>query len=362
MNKIKTLIPLNHNKFEKKLLSVKNTPYIRIIFTMKSQLRNIAVLTSGGDAPGMNACIRAVIRTGIYHGKNMFGIKHGYQGLINDDIIPMNARSVSNILHLGGTILKTARCMAFKEPAGMEIAFQNLQKNEIDGLIVIGGDGSFTGAKIFGERYGISVIGVPGTIDNDLYGTDFTLGYDTAINTVIEAVDKIRDTADSHDRLFFIEVMGRDSGCIALRSAIASGAEAVLLPEKETPLQDLISKLEVGASTKKSSSIVIVSEGNKFGNAYDIANAVKRKFDFYDTKVTVLGHMQRGGSPNSFDRILGSRLGFAAVNALINGETMKMVGLKGNKIGFTSLAEALSIKGSFKLEDDLLEMTSVLSI
>ncbi|MEJ5996103.1 6-phosphofructokinase [Pedobacter sp. Du54] len=328
---------------------------------MEPNIRNIAVLTSGGDAPGMNACIRAVIRTGIYHGKNMFGVMQGYQGLINNHINPMDSRSVSNILHLGGTVLKTARCLEFKEEEGMAKAFKNLQEKEIDGLIVIGGDGTFTGARRFGAKFGINVIGIPGTIDNDLYGSDFTLGYDTAVNTIIEAIDKIRDTADSHDRLFFIEVMGRDSGCIALRSAIASGAEAVLLPEKETSLKELIIKLKEGATTKKSSSIVIVSEGNKYGGAYDIAKAVKRKFTFYDTKVTILGHLQRGGSPSGFDRILGSRLGFAAVNEMLKGATMQMVGLRGNEIKLTSLEEALH-GHHYKLEDDLLEMTHVLSI
>lgn len=328
---------------------------------MEDKIKNIAVLTSGGDAPGMNACIRAVVRTGIYHGKNMFGIIQGYQGLIENNIQEMNSRSVSNILHLGGTILKTARCLAFKEEEGMEIAFQNLKAKNIDGLIVIGGDGTFTGAQRFGNKYGVNVIGIPGTIDNDLYGSDFTLGYDTAVNTIIEAIDKIRDTADSHDRLFFIEVMGRDSGCIALRSAIASGAEAVLLPEKETSLKELITKLKSGASTKKSSSIVIVSEGNKYGGAYDIAKSVKRKFTHYDTKVTILGHLQRGGSPSGFDRILASRLGYAAVKGIINGETMQMVGLRGNEIKLTSLEEALH-GHSYKLEADLLEMTQVLSI
>ncbi|MBB2144168.1 6-phosphofructokinase [Pedobacter sp. LMG 31464] len=328
---------------------------------MKSNLKNIAVLTSGGDAPGMNACIRAVIRTGIYNGLNMFGVMQGYQGLIDNNIKPMDARSVSNILHMGGTILKTARCLAFKEEEGMELAYKNLKAKDIDGLIVIGGDGTFTGAKRFGEKYGVNVIGIPGTIDNDLYGSDFTLGYDTAVNTIIEAIDKIRDTADSHDRLFFIEVMGRDSGCIALRTAIASGAEAVLLPEKETSLKELISKLKDGVNTKKSSSIVIVSEGNKYGGAYDIAKSVKRKFTHYDTKVTILGHLQRGGSPSGFDRILGSRLGYAAVNEMIKGETMQMVGLRGNEIKLTSLEEALNIH-SYKLEADLLEMTHVLSI
>lgn len=328
---------------------------------MKPNIKNIAVLTSGGDAPGMNACIRAVVRTGIYHGKNMFGVMQGYQGLINNNIISMDARSVSNILHMGGTVLKTARCLEFKEEAGMAKAFENFKNKEIDALVAIGGDGTFTGARRFGEKYGIKVIGVPGTIDNDLYGSDFTLGYDTAINTVIGAIDKIRDTADSHDRLFFVEVMGRDSGCIALRSAIASGAEAVLLPERETSLKELITKLKDGASTKKSSSIVIVAEGNKYGGAYEIAQSVKRKFTHYDTKVTILGHLQRGGSPSGFDRILGSRLGYAAVNALLNGETMKMVGLKGNEIATTPLSDALNTH-NYKLEGDLLEMTHVLSI
>lgn len=328
---------------------------------MKPNIKNIAVLTSGGDAPGMNACIRAVVRTGIYNGINMFGVLQGYQGLINNNINPMDARSVSNIIHLGGTILKTARCLEFKTEEGMELAFEHLKAREIDGLVVIGGDGTFTGAQRFGKKFGIRVIGIPGTIDNDLYGSDFTLGYDTAINTVIEAIDKIRDTADSHDRLFFIEVMGRDSGCIALRSAIASGAEAVLLPEKETNLDELIAQLEAGASTKKSSSIVIVSEGHKYGGAYDVAKKVKESFNHYDTKVTILGHLQRGGSPSSFDRILGSRLGFAAVNELLKGSTMQMVGLRGNDIKTTSIDEALT-RHTFKLESDLLEMTKVLSI
>ena len=329
---------------------------------MKENIKNIAVLTSGGDAPGMNSCISSVVRTGIYHKKNVFGVMQGYQGLIDNNMIAMNTQSVNSIIHLGGTILKTARCLDFKTEAGMATAFKNLQEKEIDGLVVIGGDGTFAGAKIFGEKFGIRVIAVPGTIDNDLYGSDFTLGYDTAINTVIEAIDKIRDTADSHDRLFFIEVMGRDSGCIALRSAVASGADAVLLPEQETSLKELIKKLKSGVATKKSSSIVIVSEGNKYGGAYDIAKAIKRKFTHYDTKVTVLGHLQRGGSPSAADRILGSRLGFAATNALLSGETMKMVGLRGNKIKLTPLDDALGGVTNYKLEDDLLEIANILSI
>ena len=328
---------------------------------MDQKINNIGVLTSGGDAPGMNACIRAVVRTGIFNGANMFGIKQGYQGLIDNNIIPMDARSVSNIIHLGGTILKTARCKAFMTEEGMQTAYDNLKARNIDGLVVIGGDGTFTGAKIFSEKFGVKVMGVPGTIDNDLFGSDFTLGYDTAMNTVIEAIDKIRDTADAHDRLFFIEVMGRDSGCIALRSGVASGAEAVLLPEKQTSIDELVNQLEIGALTKKSSSIVIVAEGHKAGGAYDIAKKVKERFNHYDTKVTILGHLQRGGSPSSADRILGSRLGFAAVNELFKGNTAAMVGLRGNDVKVTSLEEALT-KHSFKLEDDLLEMTKVLSI
>lgn len=328
---------------------------------MNQNINNIAVLTSGGDAPGMNACIRAVVRTGIYNGANMFGVKQGYQGLIDDNIIPMDARSVSNIIHLGGTILKTARCKPFMTEEGMQTAYNHLKARNIDGIVVIGGDGTFTGAKIFSEKFGVKVMGVPGTIDNDLFGSDFTLGYDTAMNTVIEAIDKIRDTADAHDRLFFIEVMGRDSGCIALRSGVASGAEAVLLPEKQTSIDELVNQLEIGALTKKSSSIVIVAEGHKAGGAYDIAKKVKERFNHYDTKVTILGHLQRGGSPSSADRILGSRLGFAAVNELFKGTTAAMVGLRGNDVKVTSLEEALT-KHSFKLEDDLLEMTKVLSI
>lgn len=323
-------------------------------------IRKIAVLTSGGDAPGMNPCIRAVVRTAIYNNKEVIGIRQGYQGLIDNDMYDMQTRSVSNILALGGTILKTARCMPFKTDEGQQIAYRNLKEKEVDALVVIGGDGTFTGALRFSRNFpDIAVIGVPGTIDNDLYGSDYTLGFDTATNTVIEAIDKIRDTADSHDRLFFIEVMGRDSGCIALRAGIAGGAEAILLPETETALEDLINSLE--SSPNKSSSIVIVAEGDHHGGAYDIAKIVKDRIKSYHTKVTILGHLQRGGSPSSFDRILGSRLGYAAVNALLRGETQKMVGLRGNSIVLTSLEEALT-NHEFKLEEDLMEMTHILAI
>jgi len=326
------------------------------------KISKIAVLTSGGDAPGMNPCIRSVVRTAIYNGLSVVGIKRGYQGLIDGDMYDMEARSVSNILSLGGTILKTARCLPFRTDEGMETAYQNLKKHNIDGLVVIGGDGTFTGALRFSKKYpDVAVLGVPGTIDNDLYGSTYTLGFDTATNTVIEAIDKIRDTADAHDRLFFIEVMGRDSGAIALRAGISCGAEAILLPEKATAIENLIENLKAGQNNKKSSSIVIVAEGEKNGGAYDIAKKVQKEVKNYDVKVTILGHLQRGGSPSAFDRILGSRLGFAAVNALIKGETQMMVGLEANSIRLTSLEEALN-QHEYKLEEDLMQMAEILSI
>ncbi|BAU53389.1 6-phosphofructokinase [Mucilaginibacter gotjawali] len=326
------------------------------------KISKLAVLTSGGDAPGMNPCIRSIVRTAIYNGLEVVGIRRGYQGLIEDDMFPMGTRSVSNILNLGGTILKTARCLPFRTDEGQEIAYQNLKKRGIDALVVIGGDGTFTGALRFSKSYpDVAVMGVPGTIDNDLYGSTYTLGFDTATNTVIEAIDKIRDTADAHDRLFFIEVMGRDSGAIALRAGISCGAEAILLPEKETAIDDLIENLKSGQSKKKSSSIVIVAEGDKHGGAYDIAKLVEKQVKNYDIKVTILGHLQRGGSPSAFDRVLGSRLGFAAVNALIAGKTQMMVGLEANYIKITSLEEALT-QHEFKLEEDLMKMAEILSI
>src|ERR1700754_1823650 len=326
------------------------------------KISKIAVLTSGGDAPGMNPCIRAVVRTALYNGLEVVGVRQGYKGLIENDMYDMDRRSVSNILNLGGTILKTARCLEFRTDEGMETAYQNLKKQNVDALVVIGGDGTFTGALRFSKKYpDIAIMGIPGTIDNDLYGSTYTLGFDTATNTVIEAIDKIRDTADAHDRLFFIEVMGRDSGAIALRAGIACGAEAILLPEKETAIDELIGSLKNGQYNKKSSSIVIVAEGDKHGGVYDIAQTVKKEVKVYDIKVTILGHLQRGGSPSAFDRVLGSRLGYAAVNALIKGETQKMVGLQANYIKITSIEEALT-QHEFKLEEDLMEMADILSI
>lgn len=310
----------------------------------------------------MNPCIRSVVRTAIYNGLQVTGIRRGYQGLIDGDMFQMETRSVSNILNLGGTILKTARCLAFRTDEGMELAYQNIKKHQVDALVVIGGDGTFTGALRFSQKYpDVAVIGVPGTIDNDLYGSTYTVGFDTATNTVVQAIDKIRDTADAHDRLFFIEVMGRDSGAIALRAGISCGAEAILLPEKETAIDDLIENLKNGQRKKKSSSIVIVAEGDKHGGAYDIAKIVEKEVKNYDIKVTILGHLQRGGSPSAFDRILGSRLGFAAVNALIAGESQKMVGLEANHIKLTGLEEALT-QHQFKLEEDLMQMAEILSI
>ncbi len=328
---------------------------------MVDSIKKIGVFTSGGDAPGMNACIRAVVRTGIFMGKQMVGIRQGYQGMVDSNFTKMESYSVCNIIQLGGTILKTARCEEFRTPEGRQKAYNNLRKEGIDALVAIGGDGTFTGAELLSREFDIPVICIPGTIDNDLYGTDFTLGYDTANNTVIEAIDKIRDTAASHDRLFFIEVMGRDSGCIALWAGTAGGAEAILLPEKETAISDLIAKLEKGADSHKSSSIVIIAEGDKNGGAYNVAKHVKEKFHFYDIKVTILGHLQRGGSPTSFDRVLASRLGYASVKALLNGESRKMVGIRGNKVQLTDLVEAIN-HTSFKLEEDLMEMSSILTI
>jgi 6-phosphofructokinase 1 len=326
------------------------------------KISKLGVLTSGGDAPGMNPCIRSVVRTAIYNNLQVVGIRQGYKGMIENDMYEMTTRSVSNILNLGGTILKTARCLPFRTEEGMETAYQNIKAQGIDGLVVIGGDGTFTGALRFSQKYqDISVIGIPGTIDNDLYGSTYTLGFDTATNTVIEAIDKIRDTADSHDRLFFIEVMGRDSGAIALRAGISCGAEAILLPEKSTAIDDLIKSLKEGQLNKKSSSIVIVAEGDKSGGIYDLAKAVQKEVKNYDIKVTILGHLQRGGAPSSFDRVLGSRLGFAAVNALLAGESQKMVGLEANHIKLTTLEEALT-EHEYKLEPDLLKMVDVLSI
>jgi len=325
------------------------------------KIKRIGVFTSGGDAPGMNACIRAVVRTAIYNKIEVSGIIQGYQGMIDNHFVDMDSRSVCNIIQLGGTILKTARCSEFRTVEGRKKAYDNLKAAGIDALVGIGGDGTFTGIEIFSREYDIPVVGIPGTIDNDLYGSDFTLGFDTACNTVIEAIDKIRDTAASHDRLFFVEVMGRDSGCIALNTGIAGGAEAILMPEKDTAIDDLIESLESAVAGKKSSTIVIIAEGEQNGGAYNIAQRVKAKFNYYDTKVTILGHLQRGGSPSSFDRVLASRLGFSAVNLLLSGESRKVVGLKGNEIHHVPIEESINNK-AFKLAPDMIELSHILAI
>ncbi len=322
-------------------------------------MKRVAVFTSGGDAPGMNACIRAVVRSGIYHGLEVFGIMRGYDGMIDNDFSLMPSEAVSNIIQRGGTVLKSARSDRFRTPEGRKQAFENLQVKGIDGLIAIGGDGTFCGALEFEKEFGIPVIGIPGTIDNDLYGTDFTIGYDTAINTAVDAIDRIRDTADSHDRLFFIEVMGRDAGFIALQSGIAGGSEAILVPESKTDMDQLLNMLERGWSRKKTSMIVVVAEGEVEGGAFQVAEKVKEKFSHFDIRVSILGHIQRGGKPSCSDRVLGSRLGVASVEALMAGKTNLMAGVINGKIQFTSLEKA--VKYHQEINSELLNLVSILS-
>lgn len=307
----------------------------------------------------MNACIRALVRTALYHKLKVTGVMHGYEGLINGEFLELNASSVANIIQRGGTILKTARSQRFMTEEGMKRAFENLQKNKIDALIVVGGNGTFKGAISFNEKHQIPVIGIPGTIDNDLSGTDFTIGFDTAINTVINAVDKIRDTAESHDRLFFIEVMGRESGLIALNSGIGNGAELILIPETETKTEEIVSRLKAGRKSK-SSKIIVVAEGDEAGGVFKLAKIIKEKLPNYDTRVSILGHIQRGGSPTCMDRVLASRLGFAAVEALIEGKEQVMVGLVNNKVTYTPLKKSVS---ELKKPDiDLIRMVEILSM
>ncbi|MBL4652316.1 MAG: 6-phosphofructokinase [Flavobacteriales bacterium] len=322
-------------------------------------MKSIGVFTSGGDAPGMNAAIRAVVRTSISCRVKPFGVLHGYQGLIDGEIQEMNSHSVSNIIQRGGTILKSVRSMEFMTPEGRKKAFDNVSKFGLDGLVAIGGDGTFTGAKIFTEEYGIPFIGIPGTIDNDLYGTDYTIGYDTALNTVVQMVDKIRDTASSHNRLFFIEVMGKDAGFLALRSGISVGAEAILIPETSTYIDKLVDKLRNERKRHKTSLIIIVAEGDQSGGAFEVAARVKEQFNQYDTRVTVLGHVQRGGSPSAMDRVLASRLGSAAVKALLDGKKDVMVGVVNKEIAFTPFSRAT--KHHNKLNMDLLQLAELLA-
>ena len=327
---------------------------------LMSKIERIGVLTSGGDAPGMNAAIRAVVRCAVFHGIEVSGIFQGYEGLISGDLKRLHARSVAKILGRGGTILKSARCMDFHEPSGRAKAASVLLEAKVDALVVIGGNGTFTGAQKLAEEHDVRVVGIPGTIDNDLAGTDYTIGYDTATNTVVEAVDKIRDTASSHNRLFFVEVMGRDSGYIALKTAIATGAIAVMTPEAGMNVEDLVNILERGEESNKTSSIVIVAEGDTNGGAMEIAAKVHAKYNKYDTRVTVLGHIQRGGDPSCFDRVLGSRLGVGAVEALLSGHTAVMAGMVNDEVVYTPFPEAINRKN--KGLDEELRVAQILSI
>jgi 6-phosphofructokinase 1 len=323
-------------------------------------IKCIGVLTSGGDAPGMNAAIRAVTRAAIYHGLKVKGIYRGYHGLVTDEIAEFQSQNVSNIIQLGGTILKTARCKEFTTPEGRKQAYDNMVKEGIDALVIIGGDGSLTGARIFAQEYDVPCIGLPGTIDNDLYGTDTTIGYDTALNTILDAVDKIRDTATSHERLFFVEVMGRDAGFLALNGAIASGAEAAIIPEFNTEVDQLEEFIKSGFRKSKNSSIVIVAESELTGGAMHYAERVKKEYPQYEVRVTILGHIQRGGSPTAHDRILASRLGAAAIDALLEDQRNVMIGVENDEVVYVPFSKA--IKNNKPLNSNLINVLHELSI
>ena len=318
-------------------------------------------MTSGGDSPGMNAAVRSVVRTCAFHDIECYGIYRGYEGMIEGDFVKMDARSVKGIINKGGTILKSARSKEFRLKEGRAKAFKQLQKAEIDAFVVIGGDGSFTGAMIFNEEYNFPVMGIPGTIDNDIVGTTHTLGYDTALNTAVEAIDKIRDTASSHNRLFFVEVMGRDVGHIALNVGIGAGAEEILIPEEDLGLDRLVESLRRSKKSGKSSSIVVVAEGDKIGkNVFELADYVEENMTEYEVRVSVLGHMQRGGAPSCFDRVLASRMGVKAVESLITGKSNFMVGLKNDVMDLTPFDQA--VKGKSKINMELLRVSDIMSI
>ena len=321
-------------------------------------MKKIAIITSGGDSPGMNACIRAVVRTAVHHNIDVLGFYKGYEGVIDNDFTTLNTTSVSGIIQRGGTILKTARSERFRTEEGIKKAAANLKKNGVEGMVIIGGDGSFKGAIELSKHINIPIVGCAGTIDNDLVGTDFTIGYDTAINTVVEAVDKIRDTAESHDRVFVIEVMGRDAGLIALRSSIASGAEAMLVPEMKNDIESLMKKIK-NWRTSKSSKIVIVAEGEEYGDAYKVADLIKSTCPEFDIRVTVLGHIQRGGNPTCMERVNASLVGYNAVLALMDGHKNEMIGIVNKKITYTPFEKA--VKHIEKLDPGLVKMIEVLS-
>lgn len=327
---------------------------------MEYGIKCIGLLTSGGDAPGMNAAIRSVTRAAIFNGIRVKAIYRGYKGLISGEIIEFQTQNVSNIIQQGGTILKSARCQEFRTPEGRKQAYDNMLREGIDALVVIGGDGTFTGARIFAQEFNVPIVGLPGTIDNDLYGTDSTIGYDTAMNTIVDAVDKIRDTASSHERLFFIEVMGRDAGFLALNSAIASGAEAAIIPERETKVDQLELLIKNGFRKSKNSSIVIVAESEITGGANGLAERMRNEHPEYDVRVTILGHIQRGGSPTAYDRIIASRMGVAAVDALLDEQRSIMIGIVNNEIVHVPFTKA--IKDDKPVNQDLLGVLQILSI
>lgn len=326
---------------------------------MDKPVKKIGVLTSGGDSPGMNAAIRAVVRTALYNNLEVYGIRRGYQGMIEGDIYRMQTTDVSNIIQRGGTILKTARSKEFTTDEGMRKAYEQLQKHGIDALVLIGGDGTFRGAVQFFEKYTIPAVGLPGTIDKDLAGTDYTIGFDTAVNTAVEAIDKTRDTAEAHDRLFVVEVMGRDAGYIALHSGIACGAEDILIPEQVTDINEVLNRIDMDERRKKTVHILVVAEGDDFGGAKEVFSLIQQRFPMLDTRICVLGHIQRGGSPTCADRILSSRLGHAAVMALLNKQTQVMVGVINNEIAFTPFKDA--VKEHTLVAKDMLDMIRVLS-
>ncbi|WP_338158609.1 6-phosphofructokinase [uncultured Phocaeicola sp.] len=323
-------------------------------------IKCIGILTSGGDAPGMNAAIRAVTRSAIYNGLKVKGIYRGYKGLITGEIQEFQTQNVSNIIQLGGTILKTARCQEFKTPEGRKVAYETMQREEIDALVVIGGDGSLTGARLLAQEFDVPCIGLPGTIDNDLYGTDTTIGYDTALNTILDAVDKIRDTATSHERLFFVEVMGRDAGFLALNGAIAAGAEAAIIPEFNTEVDQLEEFIKNGFRKSKSSSIVLVAESEITGGAMHYAERVKNEYPQYDVRVTILGHLQRGGRPTAHDRIIASRMGVASIEALMEGQRNVMIGIENDQIVYVPFTKA--IKNDKPIDRELVNVLRELSI
>ena len=317
-------------------------------------------MTSGGDSPGMNAAIRAVVRTAMYHGMEVYGIRRGYQGMIEGDIYKMQTTDVSNIIQRGGTVLKTARSKEFMTDMGMETAYRQLKKHGIEGLVLIGGDGTFRGAVKFFEKYTIPAVGLPGTIDKDLAGTDNTIGFDTAVNTAVEAIDKIRDTAESHDRLFIVEVMGRDAGYIALNSGIACGAEDILLPEVITDINEVLERIDYDERRRKTVHILVVAEGDDYGGAGDLMEKIKDRFPKMDIRAAILGHIQRGGAPTYADRVLASRLGYAAVLALKTGKTQVMAGIVNGEVVYTPFAQA--VKKNSEMSADMLEMIRVLAV